>query len=925
MISGPRWRLGAIAAIALLLTTDLQLALGQTPRGPTPPPPSRESTAPQAFARAITGDTIDTWVDGSRTAVGVVGIATDAPNTPCGFAAMTRLQQLVAARPTLTGEVRIPNDRIGRRFFDVRSADGSSVGATLVGEGLARLDAVGQRMAPLRAAQDAARAAGRGCVWGGSIPAALTEAAQAARPGRAATRVAYPDGFVHDVVAGGISQPTSFAFLPDGRVLAASRNGLVKIFINGVAESTPFADFRDRVNTFWDQGMVSIAVDPDFATNGYVYLYYVYENDPSQYSAGKTARLVRVVADGNAALPGETVLLGSISSLPCAANTDCIPSDHGVHNGGEIVVTPSGEVWLSTGEGVSPNLISDLAFRAQDVNSLAGKLIRVDRDGNGLATNPFWTGTATDVRSKVYAYGFRNPYRLTLRPGSNVPYVGDVGHDLWEEVNASVAGANFGWPCYEGAFAHNGYKSRPICQALYAAGPTATHPAVVNMHHSAGYRAVIGGPFYSGTSYPAAYQGAYFFADFTALKVFTLQVDANHQLVSGPTLFSSDIGAVTDLSLGPEGDVHYVDWISGQLRRIRYAGGAGELNCPVGQFRSYYYTGTSLAGTPNIQRCETAIDYDWGSAGPGGGVGEDYFSALWVGTFDFAAGIYQFDVSSNDGVVLFVDGVPLINQWYTQSADFVAYKTMTAGTHEVRLQYFEFTNNARIRLTWQVDTTPAPSVSISQPPEGTLFSVGQTINYTGSATAGNGQPLTGTALQWQVIQWHCPQGACHQHPFDPPPGTSGTLVIPDHGSDTWYELRLTATDAVGRSTTASRAVHPKLVTLSVTSSPPNFSVTIDGVTRTTPFEFVTTAGSTHTIEAVQVEGAWYFDRWSDGGSRIRDLTLGQTDATLHATYLATSANPAQPRAPFPGWQPSGPPAPRVPSDGTAGPAAPPAR
>jgi hypothetical protein len=94
--------------------------------------------------------------------------------------------------------------------------------------------------------------------------------------------------------------------------------------------------------------------------------------------------------------------------------------------------------------------------------------MRITRTGQGLPTNPFWTGDASANRSKVWAYGVRNAYRFGLRPGSDVPCVGDVGWNDYEEIHVAQAGANLGWPCYEGVAQQAGYASYATCQALYA-------------------------------------------------------------------------------------------------------------------------------------------------------------------------------------------------------------------------------------------------------------------------------------------------------------------------------------------------------------------------------------------------------------------------------------------------------------------------
>ena len=102
---------------------------------------------------------------------------------------------------------------------------------------------------------------------------------------------ALPTGFVQGIVASGLDLPTAFAFLPDGRILVALKGGVVRVIKNGALLPTPLIDISDRVNDYWDRGLIGIAADPNFASNGFVYLYYTYEHNAADYEGTKTARL----------------------------------------------------------------------------------------------------------------------------------------------------------------------------------------------------------------------------------------------------------------------------------------------------------------------------------------------------------------------------------------------------------------------------------------------------------------------------------------------------------------------------------------------------------------------------------------------------------------------------------------------------------
>jgi len=145
----------------------------------------------------------------------------------------------------------------------------------------------------------------------------------------------------------------------------------------------------------------------------------------------------------------------SCNDFPIGA--DCIPSDSASHSVGNIRFAPDGTLFVTTGDGARFDDVDPDALRAQNLDSLAGKVMRITRLGQGVPSNPFWNGAAGANRSKVWAYGLRNPYRFNLRPGTGTPYLGDVGWASYEEINVASAGANLGWPCFEGSLRKAGY------------------------------------------------------------------------------------------------------------------------------------------------------------------------------------------------------------------------------------------------------------------------------------------------------------------------------------------------------------------------------------------------------------------------------------------------------------------------------------
>ena len=215
---------------------------------------------------------------------------------------------------------------------------------------------------------------------------------------------------------------------------------------------------------------------------------------------------------------------------------------------------------------------------------MAGKILHVDRDGRGLPGHPFCpSNTNLDhVCTKVWAGGFRNPFRFKLRPGGGLA-VGDVGWNSREELDliptaAGGGGGLYGWPCYEGSTRTAGYRDRVECGDEYAkeGTPTAHVAPDYDYSHDGGSAAVLGGPTYRGTQYPAGYRDDVFFGDYALGFIRKANVDAQGRIV-GIDDFASDWSGV-DLEPDPSGDLAYASFGdgssgSGSIRRIVYSPG----------------------------------------------------------------------------------------------------------------------------------------------------------------------------------------------------------------------------------------------------------------------------------------------------------------------------------------------------------------
>ena len=197
---------------------------------------------------------------------------------------------------------------------------------------------------------------------------------------------------------------------------------------------------------------------------------------------------------------------------------DFLAADSESHTVGSVEFGPDGALYISNGDGTSYNQVDPRTVRVQDIDNLSGKIIRIDPiTGDGLADNPFYNGDPDANRSKVYQLGLRNPFRITVDPRNGDVFVGDVGWTQWEEINSAGAGANFGWPYYEGGSQNSlqtgGYRDLSQAQAFYNSGQS-VDPSILALNHSAdGINAIVLGDIYTGNAFPEEYQGDLFFSD----------------------------------------------------------------------------------------------------------------------------------------------------------------------------------------------------------------------------------------------------------------------------------------------------------------------------------------------------------------------------------------------------------------------------
>jgi glucose/arabinose dehydrogenase len=683
-------------------------------------------------------------------------------------------------------------------------------------------------------------------------------------PGAARADLDLPAGFAEIPLAEGLADPTALAYAPDGRMFIAEKAGRVRVVsAAGSLRGAPVIDIGGHVATAGDRGLLGIAVDSDFATNGFVYLLYTYDEDAAHPTAEKTARLTRikVLPDDSVAnaLSPETVLLGTTGTAPCPApadTSDCMPSTSDSHTIGTVRADPDGTLWVGAGDGAQYNYMDPTALRAYDERSMAGKIMHVDRQGRGLPGHPFCPGVTdlTLVCTKLYAKGFRNPFRFQLRPGTT-PVVGDVGWDTSEELDLIGPGLSYGWPCYEGTNRTVHYDTLPECQAEYATQPPSQTPPAYHYDRPYGVGgAIVAGPQYTGTRYSAPYRNAWFFGDYAQgwIKAYDL---VNGTPTNVRTFAGSGFTGV-DLETTPEGDLVYVYFgdgsaNTGSVNRIVF----GNAPPPA----TAHATPASGPSPLTVQlSADVAVDPDG-----------DAVSYAW----DFDSD------GSTDATTRVASHV------YT-----------TSGVHTAALTVTDARGLAsHDSVDIAVDEAP-PVATIDAPVDGSLFRHGTPVPLRGSAHDAVDGNLTGDALQWRIVLHH--GNHIHLVASGLPGAVQSFTPAGDHDADSYYEIEFTATDSAGQQDTRTVAIRPDTIALTLASSPPGATLSYSARAYMTPATLTSAIGyrtSVSAPEALIAGGTTYqFDSWSDGGARSHQFVIPAEDRTLTARYRAAGGTPAVP-------------------------------
>ncbi len=321
------------------------------------------------------------------------------------------------------------------------------------------------------------------------------------------------------IVTSGLGFPVAITNAADGsgRLFLTDKSGFIRIWNGSQLLSTPFLDVSALISMGAEQGLLSVAFHPNYASNGFFYVYYTDTASPTYNLV--IARYHVSAGDPNQADPNSAMI---VLQVPHPINTN--------HNGGQLQFGADGYLYIGTGDGGSGG---DPPNNAQTLSILLGKLMRIDVDGGSPyaipPTNPF-VGMA-GARPEIWAYGLRNPWRYSFDRLTHDLYIGDVGQNLYEEVDfqpaGSLGGQNYGWHLMEGFHCYtpstncnDGSLTLPVVE--YAHGPGCS---------------VTGGYVYRGSQYPQLW-GVYFYSDYCSGDISGLVHNCDGSWTTTPLLSS---------------------------------------------------------------------------------------------------------------------------------------------------------------------------------------------------------------------------------------------------------------------------------------------------------------------------------------------------------------------------------------------------
>jgi len=327
--------------------------------------------------------------------------------------------------------------------------------------------------------------------------------------------------------------PVDFQTPNDGsnRLFVVEKRGSIMVFENTeLPQSTVFLDIINNVYSIaGEQGLLGLAFHPNYETNGYFYINY----NPNP-STTRISRFQVSNTDPDLADPDSELILLSFSQ-PLLN-----------HNGGQLAFGPDGYLYISSGDG-GPSI------NGQDLSNLLGNILRIDVDNPdaGLnygipGDNPFVNDM--NARDEIFAYGLRNPWRMSFDTVTNNLWAGDVGSAFFEEIDIIEMGANYGWDDYEGTLCRF-----PPCDNQNAIAPVFEYP------HGPSTTAITGGYVYRGSINQDLF-GKYIYGDFGMGQIWALDIDT----VENELLFDTDM-LISSFGTDNNNELYFLDFSGGSI------------------------------------------------------------------------------------------------------------------------------------------------------------------------------------------------------------------------------------------------------------------------------------------------------------------------------------------------------------------------
>jgi glucose/arabinose dehydrogenase len=732
--------------------------------------------------------------------------------------------------------------------------------------------------------------------------------------GAQTAHAALPTGFSDNVVLSGLTTPTQVQFAPDGSILIATKGGQIWSY-QSFADPHPVlvADLSADVDNYWDRGLLGLAIPPGYPADNHIYVLYARDaplggtsptwNDACPSPPGPTTdgcvvsgRLARLTITNGVSSNEQVLVDGWCQQFPShSIGTVTFGADGYLYAGGgeganfnavdygqfgaanaADQANPCGDPPGGVGTALTPPSAEGGSLRAQSVLRtdgpavLNGSVIRVDpATGAAAPGNPYANSTDPN-KARILAFGFRNPFRFTTRPGTNELWVGDVGNVTWEEIDRipdTTAGTalNFGWPCYEGAGVELGFKGVGLtaCNNLYNTAGSVAAPYYAYNHGAkvtptetcpTGGSSITGMAFYEGSNYPSTFHNALFFADHTRQCMWAMLPDANGNPNPNNIIGMGHVANPVQIVAGPaayNNDLFYVDMDGGAIHELSYTTGSVPPSAvaqvtptsgPAPLTVSYNGTGSSdPQGEP--------LTYAWN-------FGDGTTSTSASGTHTYTApGTYtaQLTVMDTEGLTASAS-VPVL---------------------------------AGAKITGLKVTVTSPTGTAR-----TKYRVGDHLNFSAAAVDSTNTAIPASDFSWHLSIHHCYTPTnCHTHDGGTIAGvTSGTYTAPDHEYPCYLTVELTVTLPGSSNTIGGVAtIQPQTVNVKFTSNQTqSLHLAVDGVSKYTPFTVAMVMGHLATISAPTPEllsgHKFSYTSWSDTGAQTHTIVAPTAATTRTANY-----------------------------------------